>query len=412
MPRKVFISFLGAASYQEARYYDASKPGERKLSARTAYVQEALLELCLPSWSVEDAFYIFTTDDASEKNYKQRIVRAKDGQQECRERGLQAVLEEAQKKSKLFCFEPSRIPDGHSEKEIWAVFQAAFERIKEGDEIYLDVTYGFRSLPMLAIFLLHFARVVKRCTVKAIYYGNYEAGKKESANKDTPEVEAPILNLNSFVELQEWTSAAAEFLRSGSAEGLKELTAQEALGQRLSELSRAIATCRGLEVCRDFEVDALKAAVAEAKANSSIKQQPRPLLDKIEEKMASFERAHTLKNGLAAVEWCLRHHQIQQGITFLREVLTTHVIEQICGKLEITNRLYRGMADHALRSRDSYANRKYIGKKTEQEKQQIQEQYTLMLEYVKGKDGLSDCFKRFNGDVRNDINHCGGISLN
>ncbi len=30
-----------------------------------------------------------------------------------------------------------------------------------------------------------------------------------------------------------------------------------------------------------------------------------------------------------------------------------------------------------------------------------------MLEYVKGKDGLSDCFKRFTGDVRNDINHCG-----
>ncbi len=104
MPRKVFISFLGAASYQEARYYDASKPGERKLSARTAYVQEALLELCLPSWSVEDAFYIFTTDDASEKNYKQRIVRAKDGQQECRERGLQAVLEEAQKKKQAVLF--------------------------------------------------------------------------------------------------------------------------------------------------------------------------------------------------------------------------------------------------------------------------------------------------------------------
>jgi CRISPR-associated Csx2 family protein len=404
--RKVFISFLGANPYQEARYYDASKPGERKLSARTAYVQEALLELCLPPWSASDAFYIFTTEHALKENYERRILRYK-SESEYDERGLRVALEEARARGRLPHFERFLIKDGHSEEEIWAVFQAVFDRIEEGDHIYLDVTYGFRSLPMLAVVLLHYARVVKRCTVSAIYYGNYEAGREESKNKGVPEVAAPILNLNSLVELQEWTSAAAEFLRSGSAEGLKELTAQEALGQRLSELSRAIATCRGLEVCRDFDVDALKTVVAGAKANSSIEQQLRPLLDKIEEKMASFERAHTLKNGLAAVEWCLQHHQIQQGITFLKEVLTTHVIEQICGKLEITNELYRDMADHALRKRHSYKNSKHLKGKTEQEKQQIQEQYTLMLEYVKGKGSLSDCFKRFTSYVRNDINHCG-----
>ncbi|MBK6949004.1 MAG: TM1812 family CRISPR-associated protein [Haliscomenobacter sp.] len=85
--------------------------------------------------------------------------------------------------------------------------------------------------------IVNYAGVVKNIRVKAIYYGNYEAGKAERADQlellklrggDTQEIEvmrnkaleAPILDLSTFAELQGWTYAAQAFMYLGTAERL------------------------------------------------------------------------------------------------------------------------------------------------------------------------------------------------
>ena len=39
------------------------------------------------------------------------------------------------------------IPEGRSEEELWQIFDICVAQVAEGDQIILDVTHGFRSLP-------------------------------------------------------------------------------------------------------------------------------------------------------------------------------------------------------------------------------------------------------------------------
>ncbi|MCQ3978453.1 MAG: TIGR02221 family CRISPR-associated protein, partial [Anaerolineae bacterium] len=38
------------------------------------------------------------------------------------------------------------IPDGHSEADLWQIFEALTQAVGEGDELVVDITNGFRSL--------------------------------------------------------------------------------------------------------------------------------------------------------------------------------------------------------------------------------------------------------------------------
>ncbi len=45
-----------------------------------------------------------------------------------------------------FSVEQVEIPIGIDEKEIWNIFEIIFEKINEGDEIYIDITHAFRNI--------------------------------------------------------------------------------------------------------------------------------------------------------------------------------------------------------------------------------------------------------------------------
>ena len=213
---------------------------------------------------------------------------------------------------------------------------------------------------MLGILLLNYAKNVVDADVKAIYYGNYEAGRAEqeeylelARHKQLPGdeldrikksiIKAPILNLISLSNLQDWTSAAREFIKLGKAEGLADLVkeTQPDLAEQLSQFEQSIATCRGKLLTQDLNINALK-NILEVSKNEPIKEQLKPLLAKIEAKISHFETGETLQNGLAAVDWCIQHNMIQQGITFLQETLISHIVEKITGK-EVLNELIKNI---------------------------------------------------------------------
>ena len=70
---------------------------------------------------------------------------------------------------------PVNIPDGLKQNEIWEIFDKIVENIDAGDEIYFDMTHSFRFLPMLAITVLNYSRVIK----KKINQG--AAGKRDNS---------------------------------------------------------------------------------------------------------------------------------------------------------------------------------------------------------------------------------------
>ena len=104
----------------------------------------------------------------------------------------------------------------NNQDEIWDNFEKLLEikeLIQEGDEIYLDITHGFRYMPILNIFLLEFISIFKMPTIniKGVYYGMFSDNISE------------IIDFKIFFDLLEWTKAINMFKYNSNAQQLIEL---------------------------------------------------------------------------------------------------------------------------------------------------------------------------------------------
>jgi CRISPR-associated Csx2 family protein len=411
MPRKIFLSFLGAVPYYLTKYY--CKTDRSDLSDEIYFVQEHLIR---QHPDIDKAF-IFTTVEAFKNNYVSRIERPKDQAAILHDgQGLEHQLGQLQDEQLLSAYCSVNIPNGYSEAEIWQVFQTVFEQLEEEDEVIFDVTFGFRSLPMLVIVLLNYARTLKGIQVKAIYYGNYEAGKEEQKTTKTPHVEAPVLRLDAFVQLQDWTHAAQSFV-VGNVAPLSEITKEKYpdFSQEMDAFAKAILTCRGLGLAQDVKIDDLKASIREMSDQSDIDVVLQPLLDKVSAKISPFESGQ-LSNGFAAVDWCIQHNMTQQGITFLQETLISYMVERFWRRDALIDVYLRDLAGSALQlllpEKNNHLNpqkSKPFSQKSSAQQDDIRDIYNKMCEFVKNKTPLSKLYKELVGKdgFRNDINHCG-----
>jgi len=417
MSRKVFISFLGTNNYVPCNYYSEILPNQKIENVQ--YVQEALIQLYCNNFNESDKFFFFLTDDAFKQNWKN------DGQfnnenkkYDKKNIGLEQKLSELRDlgfvKSGIH-FEP--IKEGYSSEAIWEIFTTIYNLIENEDDIILDITHGFRSLPMLGIVLISYLKELKSIKVKGIHYGAFEVLGPVSKvlQMELKERNAPILDLLPLAELQQWTGAAREFLKNGNSSSLSELLLpyDSNLAASFEGFEKSISTCRGKSILIETDYFKLKSLVQTAN-DSMIGAQVKPLLEKIEKKIAAFDNSNILNNGLAAVDWCIEHNMIQQGITFLQETIHSWVIEKVVGKEYINELFFREMSAGALQGIYFKNNKNFI--KDNQiiqpihkdfENEFIEETYNSMRSIVSkelrkiyteliGKDGF-----------RNDINHCG-----
>jgi CRISPR-associated Csx2 family protein len=87
--------------------------------------------------------------------------------------------------------------------------------INKTDEVYIDITHAFRSIPMYALLLVGFLRQLKGINVKDIYYGMLEASSELKY--------APVVSLSPLIELFDWISATGSFNSFGSPKGIIDL---------------------------------------------------------------------------------------------------------------------------------------------------------------------------------------------
>ena len=101
--------------------------------------------------------------------------------------------------------------------------------LQSGDEIYVDVTHSFRSLPLLLMNTLIYLQNVskKRIQIKSISYGMLEV------NKELDYV--PVVNLKKLLEVNDWISAAYSFSEFGNAYKISKL-----LMERNKDVSRRL----------------------------------------------------------------------------------------------------------------------------------------------------------------------------
>ncbi len=236
------------------------------------------------------------------------------------ERALQGVI----------AIHPILIPSGRNEDELWEIFAAIAREIAPADRIIFDITNGFRSIPVLALLVASFVRVVRGASLERMIYGAYDA----SQNNKTP-----VFDLTPLVTLFDWTSATDAFLRYGRADVLAELAGNQGLAQTLRQLTNALQTSRPAEVMET--AIALQEEIK--RISGTARQQPFDLLlERIDEEYSGFGLAdpheqtnakEALRRQLAMIRWYVAKGLYVQAMTSAREWLVSLVVYRGSGNL-------------------------------------------------------------------------------
>lgn len=312
----VLLTFLGTGKYEPCRY---SFPTAAEPSDEVIYYSAALAGQLKP-----DRVVSLETAAAASKHGKE----------------LAAAFRA------LGCeHEAVRIPGGASETELWEIFGALTTHVPRGCTLHLDITHGFRSLPVLGFIALSYLRVTRDVNIGGIYYGAWEA-------RDGATMVAPTFQLAPFLTLLDWTAAADQFFNSGSAVRLGDLLSQaqqtlwsnrgdqapSELPKKLKSLGKSIRqSSMNLLLLRTGSLPGSAESVGKmidgAKAEASVFASPfLELLEPVREQLTRFSGTdlETLRD---LVGWLAERGQTAASLTLASEWLTSYVMV-VCGEPE------------------------------------------------------------------------------
>lgn len=404
MSRKVFISVLGTGFYGKCQYEHHGFT-----SSNTRFIQQATLEwLEAKKWDKNDIAYFLLTDEARSSNWKISNGRRFNNYTKVEEEYQD--LESIVKGMELpFHVEGVSIPKGKDENEIWEIFDIVYHLLNDGDLLYVDMTHGYRYLPMFMLVLGNYSKFLKNVKVSSLSYGNYEERKDNKA---------PIISLMPFSTLQDWTFATANFKENGYSQKLFQLSKGQletaykksarpdlkdvTLNNCLASLSKIVdqrLTCRGLDVIGSKDVK--KACNQLDSIEVKIKPQFIPLIEEMKAALKGFNTESDIRNLFSAARWCFKKHLYQQAVTFLEE----GVISFFCSRhgINYDDREKRELVTSAFKIKVM---------NTPIEEQRVKhEEWRPILESILNDELLSkkELVNSVSDlvDFRNDYNHCG-----
>ena len=103
---------------------------------------------------------------------------------------------------------PVLIPYARSQSEQIDILDAINHWVEPGSRVTIDVTHGFRHLPMLGLVAARYLQRVKQARIEAILYGALDM-------TDTATGETPVLDLSGLSHLLDWVEALAAYDASG-----------------------------------------------------------------------------------------------------------------------------------------------------------------------------------------------------
>lgn len=443
--KKHFIAVLGTGSYQPCTYYY----GERECG--TKFVQEAVLKLACGEMFPGDRITICLTKEARGRNWEDRLYTQREiedgrgGEGEIY-RGLHSTLKACLADVPGVNIEEPSIATGKNNREIAGMFSDIYETIGEDEEIYFDITYGLRNIPMLVMTILEYAKVTKRISIGGIYYGAFEVSEPVPGSK---EKRVPIFDLTFYHTILNWASAANSFIKYGHANEIQELACEEKqilgrrtpenqkknlkefsgdldqLAKRLLRLTASIETGRGRTdygggVKKRYE-SYMEFRVEKSNFSEQLIEEYYPfreLLQLIDKRLEGFHEAKTnFEIGMATVDWCIENHLVQQGFTALEETIKTFLCEKLGVEQDkrfwresVVKRLCSGLYDIINVGDDEVEQKLGLWKESLQEEEtgaleKGEELFKLLME----KEGHKEMLSLVNqiSTKRNDISHFG-----
>jgi CRISPR-associated Csx2 family protein len=371
MAQTKLITVIGTGRYEPVKYRFAAGS-----EYETKFFPEAVVRWCK---SAEVEVHVLLTDDArNNQNWSG-----------CREALLRHVDETA--------IHEVPIPDGKNEQELWQIFQAITQIVQDGDHLIIDITHGFRSLPMLATLAVAYLRQVRNATVERILYGAYEARSKQNGSEV-----APVFDLTPFVSLLDWLTAAKIFMTTGDGRELAELmeNAQnqafrerapnpprqlKSLARSVREVSENLLTSRVPVLAQSTQT--LQEKLGDDTLTAEIRDWLPPLVplfNQIEQRYARFAK-DDLSTQLELIRWYEAHGHLVQAYTLAREWLVNYELHK------------RGLWESR--------NNKGVREEVETDLREVG-QPANSDEPQNAQNVVADLWRRL-GDYRNDIAHCG-----
>lgn len=110
------------------------------------------------------------------------------------------------------------IPYGIDDTEQVSLMRRLAAEVSPGDAVSLDVTHGFRHLPMLALVAAHYLERVRKAQIDEIFYGALEMQQ---------DGRTPVIRLKGLLRLMDWVQALSAYDEDGDYGVFAPLLAQE-----------------------------------------------------------------------------------------------------------------------------------------------------------------------------------------
>jgi len=337
----LLVSFLGLGrtgkGYEQIKYY---------LNSPEEYIETKFVVVALCKFFKINQLILFTTKSV--------------------EQGSSNVLDELKDtlvKNNITLIETKIIPEGKNTEELKDIFKNVLEVLEKykNDNLYLDITHGFRSLPLIFFTSIIYLKNIYDIGIRKICYGALDAGNKE-------ENIAPIFDLSYLLELIEWSTGVNLFVNRYDSFFIDKI-----IKRKKSETSKSLLNLK--KELKDFSKQFSNVQIIEIpqRANQIInfteefkeelfQNTPHiiPLIDKIKDEVKELTLENSneldinqLKFQIKLIKKYLEKNLILQAIILDREFIVSLVIFKIKKTQDWRDYYYR---DQILQCIYSYNN--------------------------------------------------------
>ncbi|MBS4534148.1 TIGR02221 family CRISPR-associated protein [Clostridium sp. D2Q-14] len=385
---KKLLTFLGVGYYEKTKYIMNEKIAE------TAYIQEALAKILNDKME----FIILLTEKARRDKWEREDESVG---------SIKEILDE-----NGIMYRTVDIYDGRNEEEMWRNFDIIFSQLEDNDEVSIDITHSFRSIPIIFISVLNYARFIKSIELQGIYYGAFDPTSKEKT---------PIYDLSIFNKIMEWSEGANKLISTGDGEqfahtikntvvpilretegGDKNLQHISKTSDNLEKFGKDIKASRGLDISKSGRD--LKECLSNIKNTQINKLKPfEQIIDKVYEKVDGYKDESIIEDIHHTVKLCRDYGLIQQAYTFLTE----NIINYVCEKVDLSFNNSYISKEYRKKSREHIAS-DIIYKHLEGDKKQLDKYISKKYEESKKlmNKEMAELYREIS-NIRNDIDHAG-----
>ena len=336
MARKVLISFLGTGAFEskEKRTYRSAcyRMGDTSLG-NYPFISAALKK----HYGVDKLILVGTTHSMWEEVYRWFCDNNGNTINEDIYFSIAQECEDANYKSELKIPHQETIEQtiggdskivliryGINEQEIEEntdIILGLQQYLQNNDELIVDVTHSFRSLPLFMMNLLIYLKNVsqKKITISHIHYGMLDITKELGY--------APIIDLKSMMYVNDWITGAYSFFEFGNAYKISELVKVQ--DKSVSSLLEEFSNLMNLNHLYAIQKISQRLSAIKNKEYHNLlpKLTINPIVESFISRFDVREKKHSLFQ-LKVARWQLDHRKYAQAMLTIIETMITYVCEE------------------------------------------------------------------------------------